>query len=231
MLFEGHCDHLILVEKDNSVASVWQTILSDDVTWLCEVIANFVFTTESVESVLARKPQSTRERAFQTILRNRINRGGIMAPRAGKLRSGENGRGVGSRWYPGTICRRIQSIHSRRNRITFIDGDGLYWMDRFANRKDIVWFIDPPYTAGGTNPGNRLYVHSEVDHDRLFKLAVSLVGDYLITYSDSDEVKELARWHGLQVRELRMRTTHHRRLYELAIGRKLDWLSSALATR
>jgi DNA adenine methylase len=229
ILFEQLCDRLVLVEKDVQVAAVWQTILSDDVDWLCERITGFELSAATVDQELARRSQATRELAFRTILKNRVNRGGIIARRAGMLKDGENGRGIASRWYPGTLCRRIRTIHDRRSQIQIILGDGLQLMEHHASDTDTLWFIDPPYTAGGTNPGNRLYTHSEIDHDRLFKLIVSLTGDYLVTYSDSDEARELARWHRLKVCEIRMKTTHHRDSTELLIGKDLDWVASRVA--
>lgn len=53
---------------------------------------------------MARTPLSVTT-AFQTILRNRINRGGILAPGAGRIKNGESGKGKKSRWYPDTLRR------------------------------------------------------------------------------------------------------------------------------
>ena len=35
---------------------------------------------------------------------------------------------------------------------------------------DTVFFIDPPYTAGGKRAGARLYAHNELDHALLFDI-------------------------------------------------------------
>ncbi len=130
-----------MVELDDQVAAVWQMILTSDGVWLAGEIAAFDLSPESVASVLSIGNPSLREKAFQTILRlrNRINRGGILATGAGQIKSGENGRGIRSRWYPETLKRRILAIATIRDRITFIAGDGLKLLSQNAHRADAVF--------------------------------------------------------------------------------------------
>lgn len=83
VMFEDLAEQAMMVELDRNVAAVWRTIFSENRTWLGEEIASFTFIPEAVGSILAANPTMLRERAFQTILRNRVNRGGILAPGAG----------------------------------------------------------------------------------------------------------------------------------------------------
>ena len=53
---------------------------------------------------------------------------------------------------------------------------------------DAVCFIDPPYVKAG----RRLYRHSEIDHRALFEQAASLTGDFLMTYDNNCDIRELA---------------------------------------
>jgi DNA adenine methylase len=163
------------------------------------------------------------EKAFQTILKNRVNRGGILAPGAGKIKHGENRKGLKSRWYPQTLKQRILDIISLRERISFIAGDGLAVLSHYAHRAAAVFFIDPPYTAAGKRAGSRLYTHSEIDHDELFRIASTLAGDFLITYDNADELHELAHRYGFDTQLVAMKNTHHAEMTELLIGRNLDW--------
>jgi DNA adenine methylase len=87
-----------------------------------------------------------------------------------------------------------------------------------------MFFIDPPYTAGGKRAGSRLYTHSEIDHERLFSVCEKLRGDFLMTYDNADEVRALAERHGLQTKPVAMKNTHHAEMDELLIGRNLDWV-------
>src|SRR5437870_2057222 len=81
--FEGLVDKVTIVELDEQVAAVWHTVLSGDAEALAEQIANFDLTPQSVERILGQTDGSLQERAFRTIVKNRVNRGGILAPGAG----------------------------------------------------------------------------------------------------------------------------------------------------
>jgi DNA adenine methylase len=214
---ESLAERVVLCELDPHVAAVWETILSDDADWLADSILRFVLTRENVTRELGCPAASTRERAFQTILRNRVQRGGIMAPGATLLLKGENGRGIASRWYPETLARRIRAIHAHRDRIEFVRGDGCQLIRRFARHKSAAFFIDPPYTAGGKSAGSRLYACNLVDHARLFGLAARVSGEVMLTYDDAPEVRALAARHSLRVDEIPMKSTHHRIALELVI--------------
>jgi len=220
---EKLAEHVTLVELDSEVAAVWKTILHGHAKWLADKIATFDLNAGSVESALARPGVSLRERAFLTILKNRVNRGGILAPGAGRLKHGENGRGVRSRWYPQTLKKRILNIARMRDRITVIEGDGLEVLRRNSGRSDAVFFIDPPYTAAGKKAGARLYTHFDLDHEELFRITSGLVGDFMMTYENSDGVRDLAARFGLDVLPVAMKNAHHAEMTELLIGQNLDW--------
>lgn len=222
---ERLAEHVTLVEIDDQVAAVWETIINrGEGLWLAEQIGDFKLTAENVERFLRQDNLTPQEHALQTIIRNRVNRGGILAEGAGKLKEGENGRGITSRWYPATLRKRITAIHAIRDRLSFIHGDGLEVMRQHLGNSEAVFFIDPPYTASEKKPGSRLYTHWQVDHAGLFRLVLKLAGDFLMTYDNVPEVQELADQHGLDSEAVAMKTTHHAQLTELLIGRDLSWL-------
>ncbi len=77
-------DHVIMVELDEEVASVWQTILDDENwDWLAQEIEGFDLIYKNVKDLLAKTNLTQREQALKTIIRNRVNRGGILASGAG----------------------------------------------------------------------------------------------------------------------------------------------------
>ncbi|MDE3231003.1 MAG: DNA adenine methylase [Chloroflexota bacterium] len=230
--FERLADHVTMVELDADVAAVWQTILDgDSAEWLAQAILAFDMTHDAVVATLAQAPGSLHERAFQTILRNRVCHGGIMAPGSGLIKQGENGRGLRSRWYPVTLARRIRAIAAIRERITFIAGDGLELLAAHAHNPEAVFFIDPPYTVPGKGKraGSRLYTHANLDHARLFDEASQLAGDFLMTYDAASEVIALAQRRGFAGRLIPMKNTHHARMSELLIARNLDWVAQSPA--
>jgi DNA adenine methylase len=221
--FEELADQVILVELDPQIAAVWQTILQGDGEGLVNKILTFKLTPEKVKEVLAKTDLTIEAQAFQTILKNRVNRGGILAAGAGTVKHGENGKGLASRWYPETLARRIRKIMAIKERITFIEGDGLAVLQQYQRNSEVVFFIDPPYTAGGKKAGNRLYTFFELDHEALFKLSCNLAGDFLMTYSNDQTVQNLAKKHHLTTTAIAMKNTHHAKMTELLRGRDLGW--------
>ena len=215
--------HITMVELDENVASVWQTILNGQGAWLADRIVLFDVTETMVDFILDNEPPSLRERAFQTILKNRVNHGGIMANGAGRLKYGENGKGMKSRWYPQTLKKRILEIVEISEKITFIQGDGFQVLRQNLENREALFFIDPPYTVDGKKAGTRLYRHAEVNHHELFELASQIHGDFLMTYDNAEGVKALANEHHFDTHVIAMKNTHNTNMTELLIGRNLDW--------
>jgi DNA adenine methylase len=228
-VFENLVDQAILIEKDKDVSAVWQVILRDGAQGLAKRIAEFDCTGPSVARALSGVPRDLQDQAFRTIVMNRTRYGGIIAAGAAPLRNGENGHGIGSRWYGETLKKRIEAIAGKRDRLVPIPGeDGLVFLELAERYRDVVFFVDPPYTVAG----KRLYTHTfkDVDHERLFRLCCRLKGDFLITYDDAPQIRDLALSHGLEFRLVPMRSTKHELKKELLIGRKLGWVGQQLGT-
>lgn len=233
-------DQVTMVELDPDVAAVWETIINDTEgpEWLAARIMEFDLTPTTVAELLASETLTsetlasnllipelftsetniTRERAFRTIVRNRVARGGIIAPGAGIIRSGEGGRGLLSRWYPETLQKRILHIATYRERITFIHGDGIEELKRYAQDPDAIFFIDPPYSAAGKRAGSRLYSHPDINHPELFCLCATLRSPFLMTYDNTKEIQTIATQYGFLVESINMRNTHNTEMKELLIN-------------
>lgn len=217
---EGLAENVILSELDDDVSAVWQTIFhekEEDVKWLRQKIVDFDVNIENVRAIIDGNPQTICERAFRTIVKNRMQRGGIMAAGAGLIKAGEAGRGLKSRWYPETLARRIEVLQSMRQKIKFEQADAFKIIRRYSDDDKAFFFIDPPYTAGGKKAGSRLYTHNEVDHEGLFSLMSSVSGSVMMTYDDAPEVREMARCYGFRVEEVPMKNTHHMVIRELLL--------------
>lgn len=228
-VFENFVSNVVMAEIDEDVAAVWQSVVDGHAEWLAERIRSFLLTKESVIEEISKTDVDTKEKAFQTILKNRTFHGGILAEGSGFLKYGENGKGIRSRWYPATLAKRFAGLGLVADRIAFRQEDGLEVIQEYAGREDVVFFIDPPYTAGGKKAGKRLYRHFTLDHERLFALCESVKGDFLMTYDDADEVKAMARSRGFQMRLIPMTNTHHAAMEELVIGKDLTWMDSYAA--
>lgn len=226
--FERLAGHVIMGEMDEYVSSVWKTILDGQAEWLALRILAFELTLDNVKKALSKDMNCDlilREQAFLTILRNRVQRGGIMAPGAGLVKSGEDNRGISSRWYAKTLARRIREIVANKHMLTFVQGDGMALIREHRNDPQAVFFVDPPYTKAA----RRLYRHWEFDHQQLFVDLSMCKGDFLVSYDDTDEIRALTEKFELQWRAVSMKSTHHATKRELLIGRDSSWLDAAVS--
>ena len=217
---EHLADAVILVERDPAVAALWELVIhgSDlEADELFQKILRFDMTSDNVDIALSTYAMSLPTKAFATIVKNRVNRGGILAPGASRMKAGENGKGLKSRWYPETLVKRMRMIRSFRHRLQAISGDAFDLFPMMREEADTAWFVDPPYTASGKSAGNRLYVFSEIDHDRLFLEMSLCAGPVMMTYDDAPEVKALAKKYGFTVKQVPMKTTHHEVKNELLL--------------
>jgi len=214
---EGLADQVVLGEIDPHVSSVWRVLVEGNYEALARRIVDYPISRKQAIEDLEREPSDDVERAFQTILRNRVQHGGIMAPGARMMRTGENGRGIGSRSYPETLARRIMAIGEHRDRLSFVEGDAFSLISSHLDEGQTAFFLDPPYTAGGKRAGRRLYECNSIDHRHLFELTARVKGWALLTYDDNPEVRKLAEDWGFQIDEVPMKGTHHASMTELVI--------------
>jgi len=217
---ENLAEQVFLSELDDDVAAVWDIIFhgkKNDVDDFLDSILHFDVTLENVRAVLESKPASIKDKAFRTIIKNRTQRGGIMAAGAGLIKAGEAGKGLKSRWYPETLVKRIDILRSLKTHVTFEKIDAFEVIHRFSNNSDTCFFIDPPYTVGGKKAGSRLYTHNNIDHEKLFSVTANVRGSVMMTYDDSDEVRNLAKRYGFRIKTVPMKNTHHAVIYELLV--------------
>jgi len=219
--FEGLADRVTMVEKDEDVAAVWEVVLKGQNRWLAEKIQSFSLTIDNVEAEFAKTDKQLADKAFCTILKNRVFHGGILAKGSGMIKHGENGKGITSRWYPKTLHDRIVAIGHIKDKIDFVFGDAFDVVAENLETKNAYFFIDPPYTVAG----KRLYTHSDLDHERLFDLTSKIQGKFMLTYDDTDEIRQLAKKYHLPYRTIPMKTTHHLRKQEIIISDNFSWWS------
>ncbi len=222
--FENLADKVLMVEIDEQVAAVWQTIVNGESHWLAKKILGFDLNKESLITELGKEYLDYKHVAFQTILKNRTFHGGILAEGSGLIKYGENGKGLLSRWYPSTLAKRIENINFILKKIKFVKADGVEIIKKYASCENKAFFIDPPYTAGGKRAGTRLYKYSDLDHGKLFNLCSTIKGDFVMTYDNASEVIALAKRFKFNVRPIAMKNTHNAEMTELVIGKDLGWM-------
>lgn len=223
--FEGLAEAALMVDIDKEIATVWQTVIEGNAEWLAKKILSFEMSKDTAIAVISQKRNSSKEKAFQTIIKNRVFHGGILAAGAGFLKNGEAGKGVLSRWYPSTLAKRLRDIDIIKDKLFFEHSDAFDILSRYKEDESVVFFIDPPYTAGGKKAGSRLYTHYQLDHDALFAACKELNCDFIMTYDNSAEVRNLAKKYNFAAKPIPMKNTHHATMTELVIGKNLEWMS------
>lgn len=196
-LREDWVNRCLWLEMDSDVSAFWKAALYPAAACLlAERIVSYELGTALPDS------SNPVERAFQVLLRNRTQFGGILAPGAGCLKRGEKDHGPFSRWYPQTLARRVKAIREVSPRVSFMQNDALRWLDQPAHRFSPGWtlFVDPPYPV----IGKRLYPHWDVDHARLFALCAAFPGPCLMTYAPAAEIEALAHKHRMHIRPVSM---------------------------
>lgn len=217
-VMEGFSKQALMAELDRDVAAFWHAALRHgDI--LRERVLAFEPTREAVEELTREQPDDVLDRGFRTLVLNRTRRGGILAPGASLARTGENGKGIRSRWYPETIAERLRRISSVADRLVFCETDGMQLLAATASAPGSVVFADPPYTAGGKRAGARLYASHEFDHPQLFQVLDDSGAEFLMTYDRAPEIVSLVSRHSFAAVEVSMKNTHHARVPELVITR------------
>ena len=223
-VMEGLVQRSLMAEIDADVAAFWKAALHHNDEMIAKVRQfDSELTYDAVQRIADQSSDNIVEQGFRALVLNRTRRGGILADGASLIRSGENGHGLASRWYPETIAQRLGAIAEHAGRIELRETDGVELLRETlisVEPSRTVVFIDPPYTSGGKRAGLRLYNHSDVDHARLFSIIAECGADFLMTYNESTEILELIGKYGFQAVRVVMKNTHHYRQGELAITRR-----------
>ena len=128
---EGLVERAIMVETDRESAAFWHAAV-DHGEELAQMVLRFEPTRETVLQLADSRPENVVERGFRTLVLNRTRRNGIICPGASLIRRGDSDRGVGSRWYPETLARRIREIAFNAERLVFCESDGLRLLEAVA---------------------------------------------------------------------------------------------------
>ena len=221
-VMENLVNEAVMIERDPDVAALWKTALLDT-DHLIKRIHQFTPTRKGVEELERAGWGNDAERAFRTLVLNRTKRAGILAPGASFLESGENAKGIGSRWYPDTLVKRLQEIGKHAQKIAFYEGDSMRILEPLLKgwgRKAAV-FVDPPYTGeGGKRAGSRLYAHCTIDHAHLFEILDRSHTNFLLTYDEAQEIVDLIQQHSFCAVRVEMNNAHYSRMSELVITRE-----------
>ena len=191
-------DKLILNDIDKSIYCFWKSILDFNKEF-CEMINSVNI--DLVEREIQKKIQKDKDildltkksdilkLGFSTFFLNRVNHSGII--RAGVIGGIEqNGNyKMDCRFNKKNLIERIKEINKYKKKIEFYNLDAIDFLKKIENKKKIFIFFDPPYFQKGKDLYTNFYMIE--DHINLAKHISNLKQDWITTYDNTEEIKEI----------------------------------------
>ena len=189
--------NLILNDIDKSIYCFWKSVLKYN-SELCQMVDSATLTLgereiqksiqNNKEKIDMRKKEDVLKLGFSTFYLNRVNRSGII--KAGVI-GGINQDGnykMDCRFNKKDLVEKIQEIYKYKDKIKFYNLDVLDFLKRIKNKDNFIFF-DPPYY----NKGKDLYVnfYKHDDHLNLANKISKLRNDWIVTYDNTDEIKNM----------------------------------------
>ncbi len=201
LLDAGIIKQLIINDIDKNLIAFWNEVINNKETLINKlqtIKPNREDYNQAKELLISNASVSSSELAWAYLLVNRLSYSGIQ--KAGCL-GGKNGTNEAllSRYNPDKLIKRINRIAEMKDNITILNEDFKKCIETYYWDDKATLFIDPPYYG----KGKKLYTHyfTLEDHCTLSELITSLVtefpdaADILITYDNSDTIKDLYEPH------------------------------------
>jgi len=118
--FEHLADSVVMVELDDQIAAVWQTILAGNAQMAGKTNNELRLITRVCQSRICQISKVTMRTRISDSSQNRTAHVRILAEGAGVLKNGENGKAFCPAWYPQTLAKRITNIEFIADRLEFI---------------------------------------------------------------------------------------------------------------
>lgn len=191
-------DKLILNDIDKSIYCFWKSILDFNKEF-CEMIklVNIDLAEREIQKKIQKdkdildltKKSDILKLGFSTFFLNRVNRSGII--RAGVIGGIEqNGNyKMDCRFNKKNLIERIKEINKYKKKIEFYNLDAIDFLKKIENKKKIFIFFDPPYFQKGKDLYTNFYMID--DHINLAKHISNLKQDWITTYDNTEEIKEI----------------------------------------
>lgn len=197
---------IILNDIDKSIYSFWKAILNypQEFINMVECISITLNEREKQKEIQKNKNNFNLEikeelllLGFSTFFLNRVNRSGII--NAGVI-GGINQTGnykIDCRFNKKKLIEKIKEIASYKNKIEFYNLNATIFIEKIKNKRNLFIFFDPPYY----DKGQELYTnfYNKNDHIKLAKCISSLKQNWIITYDNVNEIKEI--YSKYQIRE------------------------------
>lgn len=191
-------DKLILNDIDKSIYCFWKSILDFNKEF-CEMIklVNIDLAEREIQKKIQKdkdildltKKSDILKLGFSTFFLNRVNRSGIIrAGVIGGMKQNGNYK-MDCRFNKNNLIERIKEINKYKKKIEFYNLDAIDFLKKIENKKKIFIFFDPPYFQKGKDLYTNFYMIE--DHINLAKHISNLKQDWITTYDNTEEIKEI----------------------------------------
>lgn len=198
---------------DPAMAALW-TAVRDNPDELIALIEEYTPKAEDFYAFKTDPGTTPMELAFRKVVLHQISYSGLGA-KAGSPIGGKNQTGsykVDCRWRPHLLRKKITActglLNSAGGEIT-----SLSWEQMLSDALESGYFVylDPPYYAQGAS----LYANGTIDHSGLSQ-ALQGSRNWMISYDDAQEVRDLYDWADVQRLAVRSHL-HHKAVGDVVI--------------
>lgn len=199
LLYGGYVSEIHINDIDKGIWSFWNCVLNETQELIHKINTTKVTIDEwhnQKEIIKSNDIKPSLILGFATFFLNRTNRSGIIK-NAGVI-GGFSQKGnykLDCRFNKEALINRIQRIAKYRKRIHLTNLDAIDFIKTFDHNNSPSSFlcIDPPYF----NQGSKLYTnfYNAHDHEQLRNTVRAYKKPWIITYDNTDEIKQLYRSH------------------------------------
>jgi DNA adenine methylase len=201
LLMNGDIEQLILNDLDNGIASFWYSILHHTEKFIKKIEETPVNIEEWLKQreIYNNASENSHflELGFAAFYLNRTNFSGIIK---GSARGGFKQTGdypIDCRFNKDELINRINRVSQYSSQIScynqeaikFIEDTSYYYNDFYNDRKNVFFYIDPPYYR----IGKRMYslYYKDADHIELEKCIRNIKNKWLLSYDKCDFIEDL----------------------------------------
>jgi len=224
LLEKGLVDKIALNDADPLIAHLWDTIFCPiHSEWLADQILHVPLTIDEWKRQKSLEPSNTREAALKCLYLNRTSFNGILH-KAGPVGGWQQDkRTLAARFNREKLAQRIRELSSLSERVVTVScNDWENFCDSQQGRMKTLFYFDPPFY----HKADALYRYyfSNQDHANLKCYLDNTDKDWILSYDDTPEVRDLYKEHNKRARVIDSTYSAHPMGGASFVGRELFFL-------
>ncbi len=213
-------DAVALNDSDPLISSLWYVIFGGEHDWLIEQIKTIPLTLEEWRRQKSLEPKNVREAALKALYLNRTSFNGILY-QAGPIGGwGQKKRTLDIRFNRNRLAERVAQLSALRHRVRDVTClDWRAFCDSYEKEAGTLFYFDPPYYHKADQLYGQ-YFHTG-QHVAFRDFLVEFDADWVLSYDDAREVRELYRPYNWNARVMDSTYSAHPMGGSSFVGREL----------